>query len=163
MLCGIFILGAGFTTLPALAAIQQIEEAPGQMLYQSRHTLQDQHGHPWRAIAFNRILPNGSTSFYVRLVGFPGMAEIDRSQPLMVTTSLGETLTASDASSKIFTDASTPEPHIGQYDLQPIVSMLQPVIPIQLSLPTLNSSPIQLSVSPSIIQEWQTVAAYDLS
>jgi hypothetical protein len=157
------ILGIGIKTLPALAEIQQIEEAPGQILYQSRHTLQDQHGNQWRAIAFNRIRPDGSTSFYLRLVGFPGVADIDRNQPLTLTTSLGETLTAPDASSNMFTDASTPEPNIGQYDLQPIVAALQPAIPVQVSLPTLNSPPIQLSVTPTMIQEWKTVAAYEAS
>ncbi len=39
------VLGLGlFTTLDAVAAIRQLEEAPGQMVYQSRQTLKDQHG-----------------------------------------------------------------------------------------------------------------------
>lgn len=157
------ILGVAFYANPAFAAIQTIEEAPGQVLYQTRHTLQDQHGNRWQAIAFNRVLPDGSTSFYLRLVGFPGVAEIDRSQPLTLTTSLGKRFTANDASSKIFTDASAPEPNVGQYDLKPIVTTLQPVIPLQLSLPAVDASPVRLSVSPSIIQEWQTVASYEVS
>ncbi len=157
------LLGVVFGATPAFAAIQTIEEAPGQVLYQTRHTLPDQHDNQWQAIAFNRVRPDGSTSFYLRLVGFPGVAEIDRSQPLTLTTSLGKRLTANDASSKMFTDASAPEPNIGQYDLKPIVATLQPVIPLQLSLPTVGASPIRLSVSPSIVQEWQTVAAYDVS
>jgi Protein of unknown function (DUF3122) len=35
---------------PAIAAITQIEEYPGQMLYQSRQNLQDQTGKAWQAI-----------------------------------------------------------------------------------------------------------------
>jgi len=156
-LVGVCILSVLAYTPPVLAAIRTLEEAPGQVVYQSRQTLQDQYGHRWQAIAFNRIRTNGNTSFYLRLVGFPGSAEIDRSQPLTLTNSLGTALKASDASSKIFTDTSAPEPHVGQYDLKPIVSQLQPVIPLQLSLPTVKGARIQLSVSPTIIQEWQTM------
>jgi hypothetical protein len=37
----------------------------------------DQHGNTWQAIAFKRIRPDGQTSFDLRLVGFPGVADID--------------------------------------------------------------------------------------
>jgi hypothetical protein len=49
---------------PAIAAVTQIEEYPGQMLYQSRQKLQDQTGKSWQAIAFKRIHPEGSASIY---------------------------------------------------------------------------------------------------
>ncbi|MEM6432510.1 MAG: DUF3122 domain-containing protein [Cyanobacteria bacterium P01_D01_bin.115] len=147
-------------TLPAQAAIRQLEEAPGQVVYQSRQTVSDQHGDHWQVIAFNRIRPNGSTSFYLRLVGFPGTAEIDRSRPLTLTTSLGQSLTAADASSDIFTDASVPESNVGQYDLQPIVSQLPAAIPLQIRLPTLNVDDVVLPIAPSLIQEWKTTATY---
>ena len=96
-----------------MAAIRQLEEAPGQMVYQSRQTLKDQHGNNWQAIAFKRIRADGETNFYLRLVDFPGVAKIDRSQPLTLTNSLGRTLTATEASSDIFTESATPEPNIG--------------------------------------------------
>jgi Protein of unknown function (DUF3122) len=67
-----------------------------------------------QAIAFKRILPDGKTSFYLRLVGFPGVAEIDRAQPLSLINSLGKQLTAADASSNIFTESAAPEPNVGQ-------------------------------------------------
>ena len=46
------ICGCGFlwSPLPAFATISQLEEYPGQMLYQSRQTLQDQTGKSWQAI-----------------------------------------------------------------------------------------------------------------
>ena len=97
----------------SVAAIRQLEEAPGQMVYQSRQTLKDQHGNNWQAIAFKRIRADGETNFYLRLVGFPGVAKIDRSQPLTLTNSLGRTLIATEASSDIFTESATPEPNIG--------------------------------------------------
>ena len=159
-LLGFCILSIVLPAPPALAAIRQLEEAPGQVVYQSRQTLQDQQGDRWQVIAFNRIRSNGSHRFYLRLVGFPGTVEIDRSRPLTLTNSLGEPLTATDASSQIFTNASAPEPNVGQYDLQPLVAQLQVAIPVQLTLPILNKDDILLPISPALIQEWKTVAAY---
>ena len=40
----LFIGLDNFTTQPALASIRQMEEAPGQILIQSRHTLKDEQG-----------------------------------------------------------------------------------------------------------------------
>jgi len=152
------VIGIG-TTPDAAAAIRQIEEAPGQMVYQSRQTLKDQHGNSWQAIAFKRVSLNDKTSFELRLVGFPGVVEIDRSKPLLLTNSMGEVLTADDNSSLIFTDLSAPESNVGEYDLQPLLAQLQPEVPLSLTLPTVDSEDIQLSVPPSFVQEWQTLSA----
>lgn len=155
-------LGLGLLIPPnAAAAIRQLEEAPGQMVYQSRQTLRDRHGNSWQAIAFKRIRPDGKTSFSLRLVGFPGIVEIDRTQPLSLSNSLGKTLTAADTSSTIFGESTVPEPNVGQYDLQPLLPQLRPEIPLKLTLPTIGSEGIQLSISPSLVQEWQTVASYE--
>ncbi|NJO72633.1 MAG: DUF3122 domain-containing protein [Leptolyngbyaceae cyanobacterium RM1_406_9] len=144
----------------AAAAIRHLEEAPGQIVYQSRQTLKDQHGNGWQAVAFKRIRPNRQATFELRLVGFPGVAEIDRSQPLILTNSLGKTLTATDVSSHIFTKATKPEPNVGQYDLQPLLPQLQMGIPLKLTLPTISGEAVNLSISPLLIEEWQTVANY---
>jgi hypothetical protein len=156
-LAGLILLGIGFEAAPALAAIRQLEEAPGQMVYQSRQTLTDQFGQSWQAIAFKRIRPDGQAQLDLRLVGFPGTVTIQRTQPLILTSSLGQTLTAADTSSQLFTDDAQPEPHVGQYDLQPVVAQLRPELPWRLTLPT-PQGPITLSVPPSTIQAWQTVA-----
>ncbi len=84
-----------------IAAVTQLEEYPGQMLYQSRQALQDQTGQPWQAIAFTRIHPEGSATVSLRLVGFPGAVALDHQQPLTLTTALGKSLTARDISSEI--------------------------------------------------------------
>lgn len=166
LLLGVLVLsiwlGLGRVTTPqATAAIRQLEEAPGQIVYQSRQTLKDRHGNSWQAIAFKRIRPDGTTSFSLRLVGFPGVVEIDRSQPLSLTNSLGKTLTAADTSSQIFTESAVPEPTVGQYDLQPLLSQLQSEIPLKLTLRAIDGEAINLSVPPALIQEWQTVASYE--
>ncbi len=155
-------LGLGLFNPPnAAAAIRQLEEAPRQVVYQSRQTLKDQHGRSWQAIAFKRIRPDGRTSFALRLVGFPGGAAIDRSQPLTLTNSLGQTLTAADDAGQIFTDETAPEPNVGQYDLQPLLPQLQAEIPLRLTLPTVGGEVITLNIPAGLIPEWQTVASQD--
>ena len=154
----IVFLGLGALTAPhASAAITQIQESPEQMVYQSRQTLKDQHGNNWNAIAFKRITPNGKSSFELRLVGFPNVVAIDRSKPLLLTTSLGKTLAANDSSSLIFTDLFTPEPNVGQYDIEPLLPDLQVEIPLMLSLPVIDGEAIHLSVPAAFVQEWQTL------
>ncbi|MBO3459621.1 DUF3122 domain-containing protein [Aetokthonos hydrillicola Thurmond2011] len=158
LVLGVF-LGLGFITIPnAEAAIRQQEEAPGQTVYQSRQTLKDQYGNRWQAIAFKRIRPDSTTSFYLRLVGFPGVVEIDRTQPLTLTNSLGKQLIAADAS---FNEIANSVPNVGQYDLKPLLPKLQPGIPFKLTLPTTSTRAVSLIISPSLVEEWQTVASYE--
>lgn len=155
----LILFGMGrFAAPPAAALISQQEEGTNQILYQSRQTLKDLNGMNWQAIAFQRIRPNGEATVNLRLVGFPGGVELEHPHPLAISTSMGQTFTAADVSSKINTD--TPAgPNIGQYDLQPILPQLSDVMPVRLSLPTTDGSVVALNVSPDAIQEWQTVAA----
>lgn len=155
------LLSVALVTLPvapARATIRQLEEAPEQVVYQSRYTLKDQYGNRWQAIAFNRIRPDGTRHVYLRLVGFPGAVAIDRTQPLQLTNPLGTTLTAADASNKIFTDTTNPEPHVGQYDLQPLLGSLQAELPLQLTLPTQDDDPVRLAIASPVIAEWLDIA-----
>jgi len=140
--------------------IRELKEAPGQMVYQARKTLKDQHGNSWQAIAFKRIRNDGKTSIFLRLVGFPKVAEIDHSQPLTLTNSLGKTLIATDSSNDIFTDSFEPQPNVGQYNLQPLLSLLQAEIPLKLSLPIVGDESVSLSVPPNFVEEWQTIGSY---
>ncbi len=152
-LCGLLLVGS---SLPAFAVVTQIEEYPGQMLYQSRQNLQDQTGKTWQAIAFKRIHPEGSAIVSLRLISFPGGAELDHTQPLTLTTSLGQTLTAQDISSDISQDTATPA-NVGEYDIKLALSQLQAEIPLQLTVPTLDGKAVRLSVPAAVIQEWQTL------
>lgn len=142
---------------PAQAALRQLEEATGQMVYQSRQTLKDQHENSWQAIAFKRIRPSQTDVIYLRLVGFPGTAELDHSQPLTLTDSLGKTLTATDISQEMFADKTQVELNAAEYDLQPILMQLELGIPLQLSLPTLGQAEIVLNISPEMVGEWRSL------
>jgi hypothetical protein len=149
---------------PAQAAIRQLKEAPGQTVYQSevyqsRQTLKDQQGNSWQAIAFKRTHPDRTATLYLRLVGFPDTANLDHSQPLTLTDSMGKTLTAADVSHDMFTDKTQMEPDVGQYDLQPILMQLELAMPLRLTLAALDQPEIILNVSPDVVEEWRSLAA----
>ena len=146
-----------FSPLPALAAVTQIEEAPGQMLYQSRQNLRDRTGKSWQVVAFKRIRPDGSEMVSLRLVGFLGAVELDHTQPLTLTTSMGQILTAKDVTDGI-SQGATALANVGEYDIQPVLSQLQSKIPLQLTLPMLTGSTVELQIPSTAIQEWQTIA-----
>ncbi len=144
--------------LPAFAAVTKIEEYPGQMLYQSRQKLRDQTGNSWQAIAFKRTHPEGSSIVSLRLVGFPSGVEFDRTQPLTLITSMGQTLTAKDISSEISQDTPTPA-NVAEYDIKSVLPQLRTEIPLHLTLPMVTGSPIELQIPSTAIQEWQAVSA----
>ncbi|PSB20409.1 DUF3122 domain-containing protein [Phormidesmis priestleyi ULC007] len=154
----ICVLLVVWSPLSAFAAVTQIEESPGQMLYQSRQNLRDQTGKSWQVVAFKRIHPDGSAILSLRLVGFPGAVELDHTQPLTLTTSMGQTLTAKDVSSEISQD--TPAlANVGEYDIQPVLPQLHAEIPLQLTLPMITGSAIELQIPSTTLQEWQTISA----
>jgi hypothetical protein len=140
---------------PAQAEIRTVEEAPGQVLYQTRTTLKDQRGNRWQAIAFKRHKSDETEILGLRLVGFPGAAVIDRSRPLKLVDSLGQALTATDTSTKMFTDESAPEPYISQYDLGAVLNDIQPAVPLELQIPVQSGDAIVLLISPPTLKEWQ--------
>ena len=158
----VIFLGWGIINPPvALAAIRQLEEAPGQMVYQSRQNLKDQQGNTWQAIAFKRINPDNKVSVSLRLVGFPGVAEIDPAQPIFLTSSLGKSFTAIYDSGNILIDpASAPKTNIGQYNIEPLLPQLQAKTPLKLTLPTIQGEAIRLSIPPTLIEEWKSLASY---
>jgi hypothetical protein len=159
LLCGMLVwtMTLNVAIAPAQAALRQLEEAPGQIVYQSRQTLKDQQGNSWQAIAFKRTRPDNTDIIRLRLVGFPGTAELDHFQPLTLTDLLGKTLTATDISQEMFADKAQVEINAAEYDLQPILMQLALGIPLQLSLPTLDQGEIALNVSPEAVEEWQSL------
>ncbi len=153
-----FFTFENLTTQPALATVIKLEEAPGQILYQSRQKLFDRNNLTWQAIAFKRILPNGETSFKLRLVGFPGAVELLHPHPLIIKIPNGQIFEATDISDEPFTDSS-PAGNVGQYDLKPVIVQLPSQLQIGLSLATTDGLEVNLALSPLVVQEWQEVAA----
>jgi hypothetical protein len=160
ILVGVLIINLAVS--PAQAVIRQLEEAPGPTVYQSeisksRQILKDQQGGSWQAIAFERTIPDHEDSIYLRLVAFPGTANIDHSKPLIITNMMSETLSAVNVSEDMFMDKTKMSPDAGEYDLQPILMQLESAIPLRLILPTLDQQEIILNVSPAVVEEWQSL------
>jgi Protein of unknown function (DUF3122) len=152
--CGLLVV---CTPFPALATITQLEEYPGQMLYQSRQNLQDQTGQSWQAIAFTRIHPQGSSTVSLRLVGFPGTVELDHAQPLTLTISSKSNLTARDISSEISQDSPTLA-NVAKYDIKSVLPQLKSESPLQLTLPVINGAAIEVKIPSEMIEEWQAIS-----
>ncbi|AFZ33117.1 hypothetical protein Glo7428_4684 [Gloeocapsa sp. PCC 7428] len=149
----IIFLGTGtFLSQPVLAVVNQIE-APGEILYRSQQRLQDSSGNYWQVILFKQVQIGQPPLVNLRLVGFPGVAELIHPQPLRITTPTGEILTAND----VFL-VEAPAPTIGQYDVRNILPNL-PVESLQLILPLAGDRFINISVPRFVVQEWQEVAA----
>ncbi|WP_206688481.1 DUF3122 domain-containing protein [Cyanobacterium stanieri] len=141
--------------LPAIATVTQIEEAPGQMVYQSRQKFQDLTGNYWSAIAFKRTTPENITTISLRIIAFPDIANLDHNQPLTLTTSLGKTLKAENITNNI--SQKTPPANVSEYNLKPILPQLRAEIPLQLTISTTNGDTINLSIPPAVIREWQSL------
>ena len=142
---------------PSIAAVTELEEYPGQMLYQSRQTLQDKTGKSWQAIVFKRIHLESSETLSLRLIAFPGVMEFDHTQPLTLLTSLGKMLTAKDISNDISQDNAL-LPNVAEYDIKAVLPQLKIEKPIKLTLPVITGSAIELEVPYTTIQEWQTIS-----
>jgi Protein of unknown function (DUF3122) len=138
-----------FSPLSVFATVTQIEEAPGQMLYQFRQNLRDRTRKSWQVVAFKRVRPDGSAMVSLRLVGFLGVVELDHNQPL--------TLTAKDVTNEISQSATTLA-NVGEYDIQPVLLQLHSEISLELTLPMLTGGAIELQIPSIAIQEWQTIA-----
>ncbi|MBO0350353.1 DUF3122 domain-containing protein [Phormidium pseudopriestleyi FRX01] len=153
-LVAFLILGeSGLTAQPAWAEIRQIEEAPGQLLYQSRNSLRDPAGYSWQVVLFKQVKDATVRGINLRLVGFPGVADFSHPKPLQIKIETGEIFTAEDE----FADKS-PAPNVGQYDFKSVLLKLPVNQRIVLLLPIADDRTIALQIPPSIILEWQTLA-----
>ena len=106
-----------WSPLPAFATISQLEEYPGQILYQSRQALQDNAGKTWQTIVFKRVHPEDADTVSLRLIGFLGAVEFDHTQPLTLLTPMGKVLTAKDISNDISQD-NLPLLNVAEYDVR---------------------------------------------
>jgi hypothetical protein len=147
------LLGLGiFNPPPAVATISTIEEAPGQMLYQSRHKLRDERGNAWQVVLFKRMKADDSLSINLRLVAFPGTADFAHPKPLKINTTTGKNFNAKD----IFAQQA-PSANVGQYDIKNILNKLPTSTSINLSLAMKDNQTVDLKIPPEVLLEWQTI------
>ncbi len=147
----------GLTFFPiqsASATIRQHPEAPGKILYQSRHRLTDTAHRSWQLILFKQIEQEQIKQISLRIVGFPGEVKLNHPEPLTIITDRGKVLQASDE----FVEYS-PAANVGQYDFKNILEKLSMSSSISLEL-NLNSQPkIQLNIPSEVLLEWQIIAS----
>jgi len=136
---------------PAQAAIRTLEEAPGQVLYQTRHNLRDEADRAWQAIFFKRQYPDRPPAVHLRLVGFPEVAEFRHPAPLSVRVEAETVARAAD----VFGERS-PSPNVGEYDFAAIVATLPAASFVSLDLPL--KEPQTLRVPYFVVRQWQAVA-----
>ncbi|USR89960.1 DUF3122 domain-containing protein [Phormidium yuhuli AB48] len=138
---------------PAQAApIQEQTEAPGQVIYQTRHRLKDSLGNSWQVIFYKRVAESDETrNLNLRLAGFPGAVEFQHPQPLILTPSRGDKLEAADDFAE-----EAPAPNIGEYDMGAIANRLPSRGSLELTLP-LKERPASLQIPLPVILEWQDI------
>lgn len=152
----IFCLAISMGITPAAkAAILYTADTSGSVIVQSRRTLRDQERRSWQVIVFKPIQADSREGeVYLRLVGFPGAIAI-ADEPLRLSDPKGNSFWVANISEQIAT--ASPQPHVGQYDLQATLANLPTDYRLQLDLPTLTQ-PVTLQISPAQIEEWQTIA-----
>ncbi|MBW4547184.1 MAG: DUF3122 domain-containing protein [Symplocastrum torsivum CPER-KK1] len=138
-----------FTQEQATAVLRQHQDEPGVMRYHSQQSLLDASGNAWQVVLFKQITPGQPIRFNLRLVGFPGIAELTHPQPLKISTASGQVLTAAD----VFGEES-PAPNVGQYNFTEVLSKLQKSS-LTLSVPLKSQEALCLKIPESLVTEWQ--------
>ncbi len=147
----LFVLGQWiFLPQPALALLRQHQDAPGIMRYHSQESLPDESGNAWQVVLFKNITPGHPTTFNLRLVGFPGLAEFMHPQPLEIATATGQVLSAPD----VFPEGA-PAPNVGQYNFTSVLHQLQGDDSLTLSTLLKGNQILTLNIPQSLIVEWQ--------
>jgi len=138
---------------PAAAVLRQHQDAPGVMRYHSQQSLPDELGNAWQVVLFKQITLGQPTRFNLRLVGFPGLAELTHPQLLEITTSGGKVLTAPD----VFPQGA-PAPNVGQYDFTDILNQLGTDDSLLFSVPLKGEKTLALKIPQPLVTEWQWLA-----
>ncbi len=146
----IFSFGLGTVCLPATALLRQHHETPNVLRYHAQDSLKDRDGNTWQVVLFPDSRQKPITSYYLRLVGFPGVNSFIHPQSLEILTDQGQILTARDAYAQ-----SAPAPNVGQYDLTSIVTQLPLKGSLKLAVPLQNHRELALKISPKVLEEWQ--------
>ena len=158
-LVGIFVclcLQFFLATPSAFASVHVYHERPGQTTVRSQQSLRDRNDRSWQAILFKRYRPDGLEGMYLRLVGFPGVVNVDPQKPLTIDTG---TSLQWQATPKL--DPPTPAlpNNTNQYDVAAVITDLQKAIPLTLAVPLQGKAASKIIVPPYAVKEWRELAA----
>ena len=144
----IFIACCFLVSAPANALLRQHHEAPNVLRYHARDSLRDRDGNTWQVILFPEDR-DADTTYYLRLVAFPGVNSFIHPQSLEIMTQ-DKILIAKDAYAE-----SSPAPNVGQYNLTPIMSQLPVKGKLKLAVPLNNYRELALKIPSEVLEEWQ--------
>ena len=136
--------------LPAKALLRQHHETSGTLRYHAQDSLQDRDGNTWQVVLFPDSEKKFTTTYYLRLVGFPEVNSFLHPQSLEILTNQGKLLTAIDSYAQ-----SAPASNVGQYDLTSILSQLPLKGSLKLAIPLQNNRELALKIPPQVLEEWQ--------
>ncbi len=143
----------GLTPQAAQAAVTQIKDPSGQVLYRSHHRLRDDLGKAWQVVVFKQMTPQkGGDQLYLRLMGLPGSAEVVHPKALKIRTQEDQVFEASD----VFM-SEAPIATMGEYTVQEVVPKL-PVEEVLLGIPLGGEDYLKLWVPRSVVQEWHEIS-----
>ena len=145
-----YILSLGFICPPANALLRQHHETPNVLRYHAQESLKDRLGNTWQVLLFPDNSQNSFTTYYLRLVGFPGVNSFHHPQTLEILTSQGKIITAIDAYAE-----SAPAPNVGQYDLTSAIDLLVAQQNLKLSIPLEDGKELALRIPQEVLTEWQ--------
>ena len=143
------------TQAQTLASLHTYHERPGQTTFRSRQSFRDRADRAWQTVLFKRYDDTGLQGLYLRVVGFPGIANIDPARPLQVST--GTTL---QWQVQPALDPQTPAlpANAAQYDIQAVFQTLSKSIPLELSIPLQNARTATVVIPTYGVREWRTLA-----
>jgi hypothetical protein len=133
----------------ATALLRQHHETPGVLRYHAQDSLKDRNGNTWQVLLFPENNQNQQTTYYLRLVGFPGVNSFNHPEALEILTSGGKVFTATDAYTQL-----APVPNVGQYDFTSIINQLPGKQSLKLSVPLQDNQELALKIPPEVLTEW---------
>ncbi|MCC5625334.1 DUF3122 domain-containing protein [Nostoc sp. CHAB 5715] len=86
----------------------------------------------------------------LRLVAFPGVVEIAHPQSLLIETTAGRLLNASDTYA-----LAAPVPNVGEYNLTDILPKLPTTDALKLYVPLSSGQQLVVNISNTVVTEWQ--------
>jgi Protein of unknown function (DUF3122) len=137
----------------ALAVIRTQQESPEVLLYQSRHSLQDNTGKSWQVILFKRVKNNEIQTINLRLAGFPKEIVFNHPESLTIIDSEGKVLQSEDNFAQ-----KSPAPNVGEYNFQKVLSQLVNNQNVELILPINGNNFRSLMLPSQVLLEWQLLA-----
>jgi hypothetical protein len=141
-------------TPPVLASIHPYPEADGWFMWRSLQTLRDEADHAWQLVLFKRVKDGVVREMHLRLVGFPGAAELEHGRSLEIITPRDTLWTAPD----VFTQTNLSPAlagNVGEYDVLQVVPNIESDRPLRLQLPLKNQQNLELTLPPFAVKEWR--------